>query len=158
CSPGERGKRSAHRADRPGSPPVAALVSLVNRPRRVTTSTASARERARTGAPTPASAARAVRLPAFVEPQLATLVAIAPCGHVCLHETEPAGHRALCRVDNGRATLWSRTAQDWTSRFPTGAAAAARLPARQAFLDGEIAVMLSNGTTSFQALQNELSA
>ena len=36
----------------------------------------------------------------------------------------------------------------------TIAAAAARLPARQALLDGEIAVLLPNGTTSFQALQN----
>ena len=126
--------------------------------RRVATSTASAREKARTGAPTPTSATRPVRLPAFVEPQLATLVATAPPGDAWLHETKFDGYRTLCRVDQGRATLWSRNAQDWTSRFPRVAAAAARLPARQAFLDGEIAVMLPNGTTSFQALQNALSA
>jgi bifunctional non-homologous end joining protein LigD len=33
----------------------------------------------------------------------------------------------------------------------------AHLPVRQAFLDGEIAMLLPNGTTSFQALQNALS-
>jgi len=67
------------------------------------------------------------------------------------------GYRILGRIDKGRATLWSRNARDWTARFPGIAAAAARLPVRQAFLDGEVAVLLPNGTTSFQALQNALS-
>jgi bifunctional non-homologous end joining protein LigD len=67
------------------------------------------------------------------------------------------GYRILCRVSGARATLWSRNANDWTGRFPEIAAAAARLPVRGAFLDGEIAVLLPNGTTSFQALQNALS-
>src|SRR6185436_1395319 len=47
-------------------------------------------------------------------------------------------------------------ARDWTDRFREIADAAARLSARQALLDGEIAVLLPNGTTSFQALQNLL--
>jgi bifunctional non-homologous end joining protein LigD len=67
------------------------------------------------------------------------------------------GYRILCRVADRRATLWSRNANDWTARFPEIAAAAARLPVRQAMLDGEIAVLLPNGTTRFQALQNALS-
>jgi bifunctional non-homologous end joining protein LigD len=64
------------------------------------------------------------------------------------------GYRILCRIEQGRATLLSRNAKDWTDRFPDVAAAAIALPARQALLDGEIAVLLPNGTTSFQALQN----
>src|SRR5262249_62129369 len=95
CSPGKRGKRSAHRADRPGSPPHAALASLVKHARRVTTSTASARGRAGTGVPTPAPAAGAGRLPVFVEPQLATVVANAPPGDAWLHETKFDGYRTL---------------------------------------------------------------
>jgi bifunctional non-homologous end joining protein LigD len=67
------------------------------------------------------------------------------------------GYRILGRIDKGRATLWSRNARDWTARFPGIAVATARLPVRQAFLDGEVAVLLPNGTTSFQALQNALS-
>jgi bifunctional non-homologous end joining protein LigD len=66
------------------------------------------------------------------------------------------GYRILCRIDQGRAALLSRNAKDWTEQFPGIAAAAARLPLRQALLDGEIAVVQPNGTTSFQALQNHL--
>jgi bifunctional non-homologous end joining protein LigD len=101
--------------------------------------------------------ARPARLPDFVTPQLATLVAAPPSGDAWLHEMKFDGYRILCRIDKGRATLWSRNARDWTVRFPGIAAVAARLPVRQAFLDGEIAVLLPNGTTSFQALQNGLS-
>ena len=68
------------------------------------------------------------------------------------------GYRILCRIVDGRATLWSRNAKDWTAQFPAIANAAARLPAKTAFLDGEVAVLLPNGTTSFQALQSTLSA
>jgi bifunctional non-homologous end joining protein LigD len=101
--------------------------------------------------------ARPARLPDFVAPQLATLVAAPPAGDAWLHEMKFDGYRVLGRIDKGRATLWSRNARDWTARFPGIAAAAARLPVRQAFLDGEVAVLLPNGTTSFQALQNALS-
>jgi bifunctional non-homologous end joining protein LigD len=66
------------------------------------------------------------------------------------------GYRIVCRIDKGRATLLSRNAKDWTDQFPGVATAAAALPARRALLDGEIAVLLPNGTTSFQALQNAL--
>jgi bifunctional non-homologous end joining protein LigD len=96
-------------------------------------------------------------LPAFVPPQLATLVTAPPDGDAWLHETKFDGYRILCRLAEGRATLWSRNRHDWSGRFPEIVAAAAALPAREAFLDGEIAVLLGNGTTNFQALQNALS-
>jgi bifunctional non-homologous end joining protein LigD len=92
-----------------------------------------------------------------VAPQLATLVTAPPPGDAWLHEMKFDGYRILCRVSGRRATLWSRNANDWTERFPEIAEAAARLPVRKALLDGEIAVLLPNGTTSFQALQNALS-
>jgi bifunctional non-homologous end joining protein LigD len=98
--------------------------------------------------------ARHSRLPAFVAPQLATLVAAPPVGDAWLHEVKFDGFRILCRLDHGRATLWSRNAGNWTARFPAIAAAAARLSVRQAFLDGEVAALLPSGATSFQALQN----
>jgi bifunctional non-homologous end joining protein LigD len=111
---------------------------------------------ARPSAPRAIPGARAARLPRFVAPQLATLVAAPPDGDAWLHEMKFDGYRILCRIDKGRATLWSRNGLDWTARFPAIAEAAARLPARQALLDGEVAVLLPNGTTSFQALQNAL--
>ncbi len=66
------------------------------------------------------------------------------------------GYRILSRIQKGRATLLSRNAKDWTDHFPGVSAAVVALPARQALLDGEIAVLQPNGTTSFQALQNAL--
>jgi bifunctional non-homologous end joining protein LigD len=105
----------------------------------------------------PIPGAREAALPSFVAPQLATLVDAPPVGDVWLHETKLDGYRILCRLSGGRATLWSRNRHDWSANFPEIAAAASALPAREAFLDGEIAVVLGNGTTSFQALQNALS-
>ncbi len=101
--------------------------------------------------------ARPGRLPSFVQPQLATLVSAPPAGDSWLHEIKFDGYRILCRVQKGRTTLWSRNARNWTTQFPGIAGAAARLPVQEALLDGEIALLLPNGTTSFQALQNSLS-
>ena len=51
----------------------------------------------------------------------------------------------------------SRNERDWTAKFPAVAEGVARLPVRTAMLDGEVAVFLPDGTTSFQALQNAAS-
>ena len=100
------------------------------------------------------SGARPGSLPRFVAPQLATLVGAAPAGEQWLHELKFDGYRILARVDEGRVQLLSRNDRDWTDHFPAVASAAARLPARRALLDGEVAMLLPDGTTSFQALQN----
>jgi bifunctional non-homologous end joining protein LigD len=107
--------------------------------------------RAQGGAP-----ARSGALPRFAPPQLATLVDQAPEGDEWLHEIKFDGYRILGRLDQGRVRLLSRNDKDWTSRFSTIAAAVARLPARSALLDGEVAVLRPDGTTSFQALQQRL--
>lgn len=59
-----------------------------------------------------------------------------------------------CIIESGRARLVSRNARGWTDSFPTVCEAALRLPLRAALLDGELAVLLPSGRTSFQALQN----
>jgi bifunctional non-homologous end joining protein LigD len=86
--------------------------------------------------------------------QLATLVAAPPEGGAWVHETKYDGYRIGCAVAAGEATLWSRRGKDWTAQFPEVAAAAGTLRARSALLDGEVAVVLPDGRTSFQALQN----
>ncbi len=101
--------------------------------------------------------ARPAPLPKFVAPQLATLVGAAPTGEQWLHELKFDGYRILARLDEGRVQLLSRNERDWTDHFPAVASAAARLPARRALLDGEVAMLLPDGTTSFQALQNAVS-
>jgi bifunctional non-homologous end joining protein LigD len=98
--------------------------------------------------------ARRTALPRFVQPQLATLVERPPKGDGWLHELKHDGYRILARVDHGRAQLFSRNARDWTQKFPTVAAALGRLPIEQAIFDGEVTVLLPDGTSSFQALQN----
>ena len=87
-------------------------------------------------------------------PQLATLVKEPPRGAEWLHEIKFDGYRIGCRIRGGRITLISRNGKDWTHAFPEVVAAAARLPTKDALLDGEVAMVLPDGKTSFQALQN----
>jgi len=87
-------------------------------------------------------------------PQLATLVKEAPLGAEWLHEIKFDGYRIGCRIRGPRITLISRNGKDWTHAFPDIVAAAAKLPTTDALLDGEVAMVLPDGKTSFQALQN----
>src|SRR4030095_8940118 len=95
-------------------------------------------------------------MPKFIAPQLATLVSAVPQGQKWLHKLKLDGYRILCRVDNGRVSLLTRNAQDWTGRFGSLAQAAKKFDARQAFLDGEVVAVDDNGGYSFQLLQNSL--
>jgi bifunctional non-homologous end joining protein LigD len=100
----------------------------------------------------PSSAADA-GLP-ITELQLATLVAQPPEGPEWLHEQKFDGYRILAELVDGQVHLLSRRFKDWTAEFPLVAAAVAALPARRAVIDGEVAAILPDGRTSFQALQN----
>lgn len=88
------------------------------------------------------------------EPQLATLVKEAPQGDQWVHEIKFDGYRIGCRIRGGRVSLISRNGKDWTHAFPEIVAAAGKLGLRDALLDGEVAMVLPDGRTSFQALQN----
>jgi bifunctional non-homologous end joining protein LigD len=90
-------------------------------------------------------------------PQLATLVKDAPSGDGWLHEIKYDGYRIGCRIRGSRVTLISRNGKDWTAAFPEIATAAAVLPTTDALLDGEVAIVLPDGRTSFQMLQNAFS-
>jgi len=96
-------------------------------------------------------------LPARVPPQLCQLVTEPPAGDDWVHEIKLDGYRILARLEKGRVRLLTRNSQDWTARFPGVARAVAALPARQAWLDGEIVVLDARGLSSFQALQEALS-
>ncbi len=91
-------------------------------------------------------------------PQLATLVKAPPRGAEWLHEIKFDGYRIGCRIRGGAVTLTSRNGKDWTHAFPEIVAAAATLPTKDALLDGEVAMVLPDGKTSFQALQHASSA
>ncbi|MDB4985596.1 MAG: dependent ligase, partial [Myxococcaceae bacterium] len=86
--------------------------------------------------------------------QLATLVDRPPDDERWLHEIKLDGYRMGCAIEHGVARLESRNGQDWTEAFPEIVAAAAKLPVKTALLDGEVAMLMPDGRTSFQALQN----
>jgi bifunctional non-homologous end joining protein LigD len=98
--------------------------------------------------------ARRAPPPADLEPQLATLVKEPPRGDEWVHEMKLDGFRILARVEGGHARLWSRNAKDWTARFPSVARAVEKLGVPTAILDGEVAMVMPDGRTSFNALQN----
>jgi bifunctional non-homologous end joining protein LigD len=95
---------------------------------------------------------------ALRELQLATLVAEPPEGADWLHEQKFDGYRILAELDGGKVRLLSRRFKDWTAAFPEVAEAVAAMPVSRAVLDGEVAAVLPDGRTSFQALQNRNSA
>jgi bifunctional non-homologous end joining protein LigD len=106
-----------------------------------------------------AKLAGAKRRPMPKKPQaeLAMLVPTPPEGTDWLHEIKFDGYRMLCRVEQGSARFDSRNGQDWTARFASLAQAAARLPAKQVLLDGEVVVLDAHGVSQFQLLQNAMS-
>ncbi len=87
------------------------------------------------------------------EPQLATLVKTPPAGDEWLHEIKFDGYRIGCRTRGDTVTLTSRNGKDWTAAFPGIVAAARRIDADDVLLDGEVAAVLPDGRTSFQAMQ-----
>ena len=102
-----------------------------------------------------AGAKRAARIPADLEPQLATLVSDAPQGDDWLHEIKFDGYRFLARAEKGRVALITRGGQDWSDRFGRIATAVASLGV-DAVLDGEAVVLDESGRSDFQKLQNAM--
>ena|ERR1700730_5028133 len=92
--------------------------------------------------------------PAWIEPQLATLVKEAPEGADWLHEIKLDGYRMHARLDAGRVQILTRRANDWTDKYSAISEAVSRLPAQNAYLDGELCGVLPDGKTAFNLIQN----
>jgi bifunctional non-homologous end joining protein LigD len=86
-------------------------------------------------------------------PQLATLVKSPPAGDRWLHEIKYDGYRIGCLIDKKGVRLISRNGHDWTHVFPSIADAAKKLPTHDTVIDGEVAMVMEDGRTSFEALQ-----
>ena len=104
-------------------------------------------------APRAADAPRAA-LPELLSPQLATLARDIPSGDGWLYEIKFDGYRLLTRIQHGRARCFTRNGHDWSDKLPHLVKACEALDIGDAWLDGEIVVHGSDGTPSFQALQN----
>jgi bifunctional non-homologous end joining protein LigD len=87
------------------------------------------------------------------KPQLATIVKAPPAGDQWVHEIKYDGYRIGCLIDRGSVRLISRNGNDWTHVFPSIAEAAKKLRTKDALIDGEVAMVMPDGRTSFEALQ-----
>ena len=96
----------------------------------------------------------ATAIPGWVKPQLTKLVDAPPEGAEWLHEIKFDGYRMHARLERGAVRLLTRTGLDWTHKYPAIAAAVASLPAREAYLDGELRGIRPDGSTSFSLIQN----
>ncbi len=103
-------------------------------------------------------AGRQAALPAFVAPCLATLGDKAPDGGNWVHEIKFDGYRIQARLERGKVKLLTRKGLDWTRKFPTIAAAVAKLPANDVLIDGELVAEGPDGLSSFSLLQQDLKA
>ena len=92
-------------------------------------------------------------LPDWIRPQLTQLVQAAPDGDQWLHEIKYDGFRMHARLDRGEVRLLTRKGLDWTHKYLAIARAVAALPARQAYLDGELCGVRPDGITSFSMVQ-----
>jgi bifunctional non-homologous end joining protein LigD len=92
-------------------------------------------------------------IPAY-RPQLAQLVKTPPEGPEWIHELKYDGYRIGCRIKDKSVELISRNGKTWTDAFPPIVKSAAQLALKSALLDGEVCMLLPDGRTSFQALQN----
>jgi bifunctional non-homologous end joining protein LigD len=96
------------------------------------------------------------RIPDFVEPQLSRLVEHPPLEADWGHEVKFDGYRLQLRVVDGKVTLLTRSALDWTSKFSSVAADATGFP--DCMIDGEVVALDEHRVPSFSALQAALSA
>jgi bifunctional non-homologous end joining protein LigD len=87
----------------------------------------------------------------------ARLVDRLPEGDDWIYELKLDGYRALLIKHAERVQIRSRNDRDLTAAYPSLAAAAKMLRAKQAIVDGEIVAVDAGGRPSFQALQHRSS-
>jgi bifunctional non-homologous end joining protein LigD len=75
-----------------------------------------------------------------------------PVGDGWLHEVKFDGWRLQLHKSKRRATIFTRTGRDFTTRFPAIAAAVAALPVQSAILDGELTACDYRSLPDFRAL------
>jgi bifunctional non-homologous end joining protein LigD len=102
--------------------------------------------------------AREAPMPADLGPQLAVAGERAPDGDDWLHEIKYDGYRLIAHIVGGRVRLVTRGGLDWTGKFPELARHFSALPVDEAIIDGEVALLAADGTTSFSGLQDALAS
>jgi bifunctional non-homologous end joining protein LigD len=99
------------------------------------------------------------KMPDFVAPALATLMAKPPSGVDWIHEIKFDGYRLQLHLADGKVWLVTRGGLDWTEKFGGNIVKALKaIPAKNAIIDGELVVETGAGASDFSALQADLSA
>ena len=93
------------------------------------------------------------RQPDFIPPQLALETTSTPNTDDWIHELKLDGYRIQARKSGKQIQLLTRKGIDWTHRMPAVAKAVAALPVHDCTLDGEVAVLSTDGNSSFALLQ-----
>ena len=93
------------------------------------------------------------RPPKWIKPQLTRLVDEAPAGDGWLHEIKYDGYRMHARLDGDDIKLLTRTGLDWSHRYRSTIEALRSLPAKSAYLDGELCALRPDGVPAFSRLQ-----
>ncbi len=97
----------------------------------------------------------AADLPAQLKPQLATLVDGVPQhAQDWLYEMKFDGYRLVVRIEGDDVRLYTRNGHDLSAKLPHLVEAFRALPAKWAWVDGEIVMLDGEGIPNFQALQN----
>ena len=107
---------------------------------------------AKVNATLPAAAVKA-KLPALLEPQLATLAESAPAGSDWHYELKFDGYRLLTRCASDGVRCFTRNGQDWTDKLPQLAESLQAMGLQPCWLDGEVIVPGADGVPDFQLLQ-----
>lgn len=106
-------------------------------------------------APDLANALPIKKLPKSFAPQLARLTEQVPSGD-WIAENKFDGYRLLARIEQGRCSLFTRNGHDWTDKLQSLANAVDAMGLVDAWIDGEIVVVDTQGVPSFNALQNAI--
>lgn len=99
---------------------------------------------------------KALALPEFRPPQLATLVEEVPEGEGWLFEVKYDGYRAVVAVAGPEVRLYTRNANDWTEQFHRLVEPLSKLSKGSLLLDGEVCA-IKDGRTDFSTLKDALS-
>lgn len=95
----------------------------------------------------------------FIEPCQPTDWPKTPTGPQWVHEIKADGYRCQLWISQTGVRAYTRRGVNWVSKVPEIAAAAQKLPLKEAILDGELIVPdPETGLSDFGALQNALGA
>jgi bifunctional non-homologous end joining protein LigD len=125
---------------------------LEDRPAAVAAQDTPARDEPAPSGP-PAAAVRA-KLPAELQPQLATLAAHPPQNESrWIYEIKFDGYRMLARAEAGKVRLVTRNGNDWTSKLRQLRESLEAMDLPDGWYDGEIIMPGKESPSDFQALQ-----